>query len=102
MNEGGNTVPRITKAEHIGPNDTGDNIEAKRVVPYQWSGEGPSNGWKRPPAPLVNEPHDRIDFSDPDGNGNYQTATYSLSGGTVLTLDFTYDGNNNVTSIARL
>lgn len=38
---GGNTVPRITRAEHIGPNDTGDNIEAKRVVAYSWnSGTG--------------------------------------------------------------
>jgi hypothetical protein len=37
-NEGGNTVPRITKAEHLGPNDTGDNIEAKRVATYVWDG----------------------------------------------------------------
>lgn len=37
-NEGGNTLPRIAKAEHIGPQDTGDNIEAKRVVPYVWNG----------------------------------------------------------------
>lgn len=36
--EGGNVLPRITKAEHIGPQDTGDNIEAKRVVPYVWNG----------------------------------------------------------------
>lgn len=36
MSDGGQTVPRITKAEHIGPNDTGDNIEAKRVAGYIW------------------------------------------------------------------
>jgi hypothetical protein len=41
--EGGNTVPRITKAEHIGPNDTGDNVEAKRVANYVWNG----TAWER-------------------------------------------------------
>lgn len=43
MSEGGNVVPRITKAEHIGPNDTGDNIEAKRVAGYVWNG----SSWER-------------------------------------------------------
>lgn len=37
---GGNIVPRITEAEHIGPSDTGDNIEAKRVVGYMWNPVG--------------------------------------------------------------
>lgn len=99
MADGGHTVPRIIKAEHIGE-ETGDNIEAKRVAPYQWA--GPTDKWKRPISPLVNETHDSIDFSNPDGNGNYQTATYELDGSTVLVLNFTYDGNNNVTSIARI
>lgn len=40
MSDGGNVVPRITKAEHIGPNDTGDNIEAKRSANYIWDGSG--------------------------------------------------------------
>lgn len=40
---GGNTVPDITKAEHIGPNDTGDNIEAKRSANYVWNG----SSWQR-------------------------------------------------------
>jgi hypothetical protein len=38
MSNGGNTVPRVTLAEHIGLNDTGDNIEAKRVANYIWDG----------------------------------------------------------------
>lgn len=38
-NNGGNTVPRITKAEHIGPDDTGDNIQAKRVAQYEFDGD---------------------------------------------------------------
>ena len=43
MSDGGNTVPRIANAEHIGPNDTGDNIEAKRVAGYIWNG----TSWER-------------------------------------------------------
>lgn len=38
MSKGGNQVPKITQAEHIGPDDTGDNIEAKRVASYVWDG----------------------------------------------------------------
>jgi hypothetical protein len=41
----GNTVPRIVEAEHIGPNDTGDNIEAKRVANYVW--DTGSSTWVR-------------------------------------------------------
>lgn len=48
-NDGGNVVPRITKAEHIGPADTGDNIEAKRVVSYVWN-TGTSE-WERMTQP---------------------------------------------------
>ena len=36
MAKSGNVVPTITKAEHIGPDDTGDNIEAKRIAHYGW------------------------------------------------------------------
>lgn len=43
MARGGNIVPSITNAEHIGPDDTGDNIEAKRVANYVWNG----SGWER-------------------------------------------------------
>jgi len=35
MPKGGNKVPDITQAEHIGPLDTGDNISAKRVAVYE-------------------------------------------------------------------
>jgi hypothetical protein len=34
----GNVVPSIVGAEHIGPDATGDNIEAKRVASYVWNG----------------------------------------------------------------
>jgi len=33
----------ITQAEHVGPAKTGDNIEAKRVVNYEWNG----STWQR-------------------------------------------------------
>ena len=45
MADGGNVVPKITKAEHIGPDDTGDNIEAKRVANYVW--DTTTSTWKR-------------------------------------------------------
>lgn len=41
----GNVVPSIVGAEHIGPEATGDNIEAKRVAVYQWNG----TSWVRTP-----------------------------------------------------
>lgn len=47
MADGGNTVPRITKSEHIGPDDTGDNIQAKRVAAYVWNG----SEWSRMAQP---------------------------------------------------
>lgn len=43
MADGGNVTPRLDKAEHIGPLDTGDNIEAKRVANYIWNG----TDWER-------------------------------------------------------
>lgn len=43
----GNVVPTIVKAEHIGPDDTGDNIEAKRVAGYVWNG----STWQRMTQP---------------------------------------------------
>lgn len=51
-NFGGNTVPRIEKAEHIGPSDTGDNIEAKRVATYAWNG----STWERQSSLSGNPP----------------------------------------------
>ena len=47
MAKQGNVVPAITAAEHIGPDDTGDNIEAKRVAAYVWNG----STWERMTQP---------------------------------------------------
>lgn len=42
--DGGNVLPRIAKAEHIGE-DTGDNIGAKRVAPYIY--DTAATTWRR-------------------------------------------------------
>lgn len=60
MADGGHTVPRIVKSEHIGPDDTGDNIMAKRVANYVWTG----TEWER------------------QSNASAGVAAYSDSGGT--------------------
>lgn len=59
MSQGGNVVPSITKAEHVGPDDTGDNIEAKRVVNYAWNG----SAWERQSSSVtVSAPKDSDRF----------------------------------------
>lgn len=47
------------------------------------------------------ERFDDIEFTDPDGNGNYQTITYSLASTPVQVLTLAFDGNSNVTSIVK-
>jgi hypothetical protein len=96
----GDRVKQTAEAEHIGPDYTGDNISAKKVAGYQWDG----TNWVRSPLPLLNVGYDYFIASNPDGNGNYQTYTYKSggSGGTIVrTLTYTYDVNNNVTSMTR-
>lgn len=47
----------IHQAEHISPNKTGDNIQAKRVATYVWNPTGldingnPNGGWERMTQP---------------------------------------------------
>lgn len=105
MADGGNVVPNITKAEHIGPNDTGDNIEAKRVANYIWNG----SSWERQTASssggavgLMPFEFDDLEFSNPDANGNYQTGTVRLASTDIATLTLTYDASNNLTRITRV
>ncbi len=59
MARGGNTVPSITNAEHIGPQDTGDNIEAKRVANYVWDG----SEWVRQSSSSSGGGSSEIDYS---------------------------------------
>lgn len=97
----GNLQPSIDAAEHASVAQ-GEGVEAKRVVEYGWGGL--ADKWKRRPLPLIDEPYDYVGFANADANGNYQTLTFKIggSGGSaVRTLALTYDGNSNVTSIAR-
>lgn len=73
MSDGGQTVPRITKAEHIGPDDTGDNIEAKRVASYVWNG----SSWERQSSTsstttTVIDPRTGYGISDKEATATYK------------------------------
>lgn len=98
MARSGNKQPAIDQAEHIGPEDTGDNIEAKRVVPYGFNG----TSWDRVPIPFFNVAYDDMVFSNADSNGNYQTITLKNNSSTVRVIGATYDGNSNLTRIYRV
>lgn len=82
-NDGGNTTPRIDRAEHIGPNDTGDNVEAKRVAPYDWNG----TTWTRHSSPLFTKPYDRLIITYTDSTKTViATIVSKLSGTTQETI----------------
>lgn len=86
--DGGNSVPRITKAEHIGPDDTGDNIEAKRVATYGWDG----SNWQRQGLQLTpNKDYDYIDVQQTSSTvETYVFKTGGSGGTTVQTIVVTY------------
>lgn len=83
MSDGGNVVPRIAKAEHIGPTDTGDNIEAKRVAKYAWDGAT----WSRSPIPWFTKPYDRLVITYTDATkATISTIVSKLAGVTQETI----------------
>lgn len=89
MGKTGNVVPSIVKAEHIGPDDTGDNIEAKRVAMYEYVGNG---NWARAAKRVVGgKDYDYIDAQQT--SATIDTYVYKLGGssGTVVqTIVVTY------------
>lgn len=102
MSDGGQTVPRITKAEHIGPDDTGDNIEAKRVAAYGWDG----SNWQRQGLQLT--PGKDYDYtaityvSGGNGAGEISTVTYKIGGSggtTVQTITLAYNSDDELESV---
>lgn len=103
VQQGGNTIPRITRAEHIGPNDTGDNIEAKRVAPYYFDG----NAWQRQPfAPgsMITQAFDYIGITYPTTTTEVYAFKTGGSGGTTvntLTLTYTDDTKESLSSVER-
>lgn len=95
MSKTGNVVPSITKAEHIGPDDTGDNIEAKRVASYVWDGAA----WARMTQPgggfTAGTDYDFIDVQQT--SATVETFVFKLGGSggtTVRTIVLTYTDLN--------
>ena len=94
----GNVVPRLTEAEHIGPNDTGDNIEAKRVAGY---GFGTDGNWKRSPLPLVDASFDALTTTYPDSVTEVYTFKAGATTVSVLTIVYTDASKDSLSSIVR-
>lgn len=90
MAKTGNVVPSIVKAEHIGPDDTGDNIEAKRVANYVWGG----STWSRMSQPgglVAGTDYDYIDIQQTSTTVDTFVFKLGGSGGTtVRTVVITY------------
>ena len=84
----GNVVPSVVAAEHIGPEATGDNIEAKRVAVYNWNGEE----WERMGAGLTpGASFDYIDVAATSSTKDTITFKQGGSGGTtVRTIEINY------------
>lgn len=104
MAENAISEQEIANREHISFSKTGDNIAAKKNANYGF--DLVTGQWNRAAigAALVPIPYDYVGFTNADGNGNYQTATFKQggsSGTTVATLSLTYDANNLITSITR-
>lgn len=45
MTKFGNVQPSLDNSEHVGPDTTGDNVHAKKVVSYSWNSN--TNEWER-------------------------------------------------------
>lgn len=88
----------IDNRVYIGPNKTGDNIDANRAANYSF---GSDSNWSRSPLPLVDVPYDEIALSSYDANGIPATIEFKSGGVTARTLSLTVDGNGNITDILR-
>jgi hypothetical protein len=97
MAENSVSEQELANRVYIGPNKTGDNIDANRSAGYQWDGAN----WQRSIFGIFTAPYDELDWSNPDSNGNYQTIISKLSGTSQQTLSLTFDGSNNITKITR-
>jgi len=94
MAEGSIGITEVENREHISPNKTGDNISAKRVVPYYWDG----TNWQRQGAGLVPSSYDYMAYT----NTNSTTDTYvyktgGAGGTTVATVTIVYTDTTKAT-----
>lgn len=105
MPKGGNVVPSVTNAEHIGPDDTGDNISAKRVASYAWNST--SSQWERLPVNLagglIQEAYDYIALTEASTTDTWVFKTGGSGGTTVATVTITYTDSNKgtISTVAR-
>jgi len=80
----------ITQAEHISPDKTGDNIQAKRTANYVWDG----SNWQRMAQPGGLTPGTDYDYIDEQQTStSVRTYVYKLGGSggtTVRTVVVTY------------
>lgn len=93
----GNVVPSIVGAEHIGPDATGDNIEAKRVALYEFNAG--TDGWQRKGAGYSDIRFDPND-SAPNYIGKNSTQGIATSDPSWTIYKFTYSGSD-VTRIQK-
>lgn len=89
----------ITQAEHISPVKTGDNIQAKRVVPYAWDG----TSWGRTPLPFITASYDFISQAQASTTDTWTFKTGGSGGTTVATITITYTDSTKavISTVAR-
>lgn len=94
----------LTAAEHIGPEETGDNIGAKRVALYTFDPESEQWGRMTPNLGLITASYDYIGVTYPNGTTEVYTFKTGGSGGTsvgVLTLVYTDSTKENLSSVTK-
>jgi len=99
---GGNGQPNIDRSEHLSTAD-GENINAKRVVPYGWNGSTlermPLGG-----AGLVTSAYDYVGVTYPNSTTETYTFKTGGSGGTTVatvTVVYTSASKANISSVTR-
>ena len=96
----GNVVPSVVGAEHIGPEATGDNIEAKRVANYFWNG----TEWSRVTSSIQpGVDYDYLDVQQTDADTDTYVFKDGGSGGTTvrtIVVNYTDSTKESIDSIA--
>lgn len=102
-------VPEVTRYEHVRKNVGAKNVAMRGYIPSTDqlaliaavdNGDG-TYSLKTNAGGLLPFEFDDLQFSNADGNGNYQTAVIKNDTVTVATLTLTYDGSSKLTRITR-